>query len=283
MLSIEFCPSRHAAMQRSGNVAAVATFPYRGLALGPNFGKFAMELYNRLFRYRETPSLTPLENFLTESFADLFNRLPTSLRTEMLVWLLPEAYSLPLRRRCASAKKVEATTQVRIDAVGSVKRPDMIVDLDGQPLILFEVKVGAALQEHARNLTSAEQLEHVGTSEIVFQNQLKTYSDWIGIQSVGDWPGAVIFLTHERQPPDGFENDGHEGNSVIGVTRTWKDIGRWLAGNIELDRSELTHCALASDFYQFELLPVLKTPRIGVFMEPEVGHGKTNVYEGVQG
>jgi len=31
-----------------------------------------------------------------------------------------------------------------------------------------------------------------------------------------------------------------------------------------------------------ELLPVLKTPRIGVFMEPEVGHGKTNVYERVQ-
>jgi len=31
-----------------------------------------------------------------------------------------------------------------------------------------------------------------------------------------------------------------------------------------------------------ELLPVLKTPRIGVFMEPEVDHGKTNVYERVQ-
>jgi len=36
-------------------------------------------------------------------------------------------------------------------------------------------------------------------------------------------------------------------------------------------------------FVRAELLPVLKTPRIGVFMEPEVGHGKTNVYEGVQG
>jgi hypothetical protein len=32
-----------------------------------------------------------------------------------------------------------------------------------------------------------------------------------------------------------------------------------------------------------ELLPVLKTPRLGVFIEPEVGHGKTDVYEGIQG
>jgi hypothetical protein len=34
---------------------------------------------------------------------------------------------------------------------------------------------------------------------------------------------------------------------------------------------------------QAELLPVLKTPRLGVFIEPEVGHGKTEVHEGVQG
>ena len=31
-----------------------------------------------------------------------------------------------------------------------------------------------------------------------------------------------------------------------------------------------------------ELLPVLKTPRLGVFMEPEVGHGETEVHARVQ-
>ena len=30
------------------------------------------------------------------------------------------------------------------------------------------------------------------------------------------------------------------------------------------------------------LLPVLKTPRLGVFMEPEVGHGETEVHARVQ-
>jgi hypothetical protein len=31
-----------------------------------------------------------------------------------------------------------------------------------------------------------------------------------------------------------------------------------------------------------ELSPVLKTPSLGVFIEPEVGHGETEAYEGVQ-
>ena len=31
-----------------------------------------------------------------------------------------------------------------------------------------------------------------------------------------------------------------------------------------------------------ELLPVLKTPRLGVFIEPEVGHGETEVHTRVQ-
>jgi hypothetical protein len=31
-----------------------------------------------------------------------------------------------------------------------------------------------------------------------------------------------------------------------------------------------------------ELLPVLKTPRLGVFIEPEVDHGETEVHAGVQ-
>src|SRR5207342_3434113 len=62
---------------------------------------------------------------------------------------------------------------------------------------------------------------------------------------------AVVFLTHWTQAPDGFENDGREGNSVIGVTRTWKHIGIWLTKNLDLNQSETTHCALASDFSHF--------------------------------
>ena len=38
---------------------------------------------------------------------------------------------------------------------------------------------------------------------------------------------VALSIAHGTRAPDGFENNGREGNSVIGVTRTWKDIGGW--------------------------------------------------------
>jgi hypothetical protein len=105
----------------------------------------------------------------------------------------------------------------------------MIVYLDSKPLVLFELKVDAALQEQ----------------------QLETYSGWMGSQCSDDWPGAVVFLTHRTRAPEGFENDGREGSSVIGITRRWKDVGGWLATVLDPNQSETTHCALASDFSHF--------------------------------
>jgi len=188
-----------------------------------------MGIYSRLSKYRDTPSLSQAENFLTEALADLFNRFPLQIRIEFLVQMLPSSCSDRLRNRCKDGKQIEALTQVSLGVAGFVKRPDMIVYVDSKPLILLEVKIDAALQK----------------------DQLKTYSVWMGSKCSGDWPGAVVFLTHRTRAPDGFENDGREGNSVIGVTRTWKYIGDWLVKNLDLNQSETTHCALASDFSHF--------------------------------
>jgi hypothetical protein len=210
-----------------------------------------MDIYTRLYKYRETPSVSPAENFLTEALADIFNRLPIHCRTELLARLLPASCSSRLRSMCKDAKQIEAVTQVSIVATGSLKRPDMIVYLDSKPLVLFEVKVNAPLQEHRLEGPKAERPLQANNNESVFRNQLKTYSEWIGSQSFGDWPGAVVFLTHGTRAPAGFEDDGREGNSVIGAMRRWKDIGGWLANNIDLGQSEMTYCALASDFNHF--------------------------------
>jgi hypothetical protein len=190
-----------------------------------------MDIYNRLYRHR-TGSASPVEDFLTEALADIFNRLPMAERTELLVRILPKTCSSLLQNKCKAAKQIEAMTQVPIITAGSVKRPDMIVYLDNRkPLVLFEVKINARLPEH----------------------QLETYSEWMSSQcsSSGDWPGAVVLLTHKTLAPEGFENDGGKGQSIIRVTRTWKDIGDWLANNLDLKKSETTHCALASDFTRF--------------------------------
>jgi hypothetical protein len=206
-----------------------------------------MDIYSRLYKYRDRPSGSPLENFLTEALADIFNRLPMPIQTEFLIWMLPASCSSRLRDKCRDGKQIKAVTQFTFVAAGSMKRPDIIVYLDDELLILMEAKVNAALQEHM-----LEGREVGGdVSKIVFQNQLKTYSEWIGSQCTGDWSGAVVFLTHGTRAPDGFENDGREGNSVIGVTWTWKDIGVWLARNPDLNKSKTTHRALASDFNHF--------------------------------
>ena len=47
-----------------------------------------MDIYSRLYKYRDTSLLSPLENFLTEALADIFNRLPTLLQIELIVQML---------------------------------------------------------------------------------------------------------------------------------------------------------------------------------------------------
>lgn len=188
-----------------------------------------MGIYSRLYKYRDTASMSPAENYLTEALADLFNRLPQPTKVEFLVRMLPPSCSIQLRNTCKDRKKIEAETQVSIVVGNSVKRPDMIVYLDGKPLILFEVKINAALQMHEAGSEEMEEQLQISATEPVLQSQLKTYSDWMKLQGSGDWPGAVVFLTHGTRAPKGFQNERRESTSVIGATRTWKDVGSWLA------------------------------------------------------
>ena len=67
-----------------------------------------MGIYSRLSRYRDTPSLSQSENFLTEALADLFNRLPLQIRIEFLVWMLPSSCSGRLRNKCKEGKQIKA-------------------------------------------------------------------------------------------------------------------------------------------------------------------------------
>jgi hypothetical protein len=175
-----------------------------------------MDIYSRLFKYRETPSISPLENFLTEALADIFNRLPVAGQVEFLTRMLPDACWVRLRGKCTNAKRINAETQVPIVVSNSVKRPDIVVELDGKPLVLFEVKVDAAFQEHE---SRSSEPKDSGEVETVSQNQLKTYSNWMRDQCEGDWSGAVVLLTHGTRAPEGFENGGQD-NSVIGTTRS---------------------------------------------------------------
>ena len=210
-----------------------------------------MGIYSRLYKYRETPLRSQLENFLTEALADIFNRLPIRLQIELIVRMLPASSSMRLRNKCKDKKKMEARTQVSIVAVGSVKRPDIVVYIDETPLILFEVKCGTPLGVHRlEGLKHDRQAEREQTN-LPFQDQLKTYVDWIASQCTGNWPGAVVFLTYGTPPPMGFEDEGRGRRCVICVTRKWKEVADWLTKNLDLNEHETTYCALASNLNDF--------------------------------
>ena len=179
-----------------------------------------MDIYSRLYKYRDRPSGSPLENFLTEALADIFNRLPMSIQTEFLIWMMPESCRSRLRDKCMDGKPIKAETQVPIVAAGSVKRPDIIVYLDDEPLILIEVKVDAALQEHILEGRAVEPIQGE-VSEIVFQSRLQVLlPDWMVPRRGTEVTGAIVFLdTWDTSTRHGFENDGREGNNSGAVSR----------------------------------------------------------------
>ena len=95
--------------------------------------------------------------------------------------MLPTSCSSRLRDKCRDGKQIKAATQVTFFAAGSKKRPDILVYLGDEPLILIEAKVDAALQQHMLEGPEVEGDD----SENIFQNQLKTYSDWMGSKCTG--------------------------------------------------------------------------------------------------
>jgi hypothetical protein len=187
-----------------------------------------MSIYSRLFKYRERPSLSPLENFLTEALADLFNRLPMQSRFEFVAQMLPASCSNRLRKICKDGTQMKASTQESIFAASSVKRPDMIIYLDSKPIAIFEVKVQASLQIHKLEDVESERPLRTDTREMASQNQLKTYSDWIHSQCSGDWPGAVFFLAHGTRTEAYPVVSGQPRCSSSVRTADLRGLSRWM-------------------------------------------------------
>jgi hypothetical protein len=112
--------------------------------------------------------------------------------------------------------KIEVLTQYPAGAAG---RPDMLVQLDGHPWILFENKVGHGVAAR----------EAVDGSE---SHQLRGYADWLNEQG-RHCPLAkgLVFATHITQPPQDFRS-ADEAGLYHGIHRThisWGALGRRIA------------------------------------------------------
>lgn len=178
-------------------------------------------LYRRLFIYRERQNRSPLEDFLTEALADLFNRFPESEARSVVACFLNHRSDAirDLESVWPTGTAAHWTTQRVIDG-GRVL--DLMMEVAGRPVLVVENKVHAGFQEHKLDSKSKLQADS--------QDQLATYGQWLAREADADWGGAIVLLTHWTPPPSNFVSDAQTYASRYRTIVRWADLSRWLRG-----------------------------------------------------
>ena len=222
-------------------------------------------LYSRLFRNRERPDRSPLENFLTESLVDLLNRggAPLTLGfIELCIQLGPlwtPAYRADLCDAIRAAGRVYWKTQIHAVANGNGGIADIVLCLDDTPRMVIESKIWAPIARHGDVDAVPEQ------GVVLAANQLHTYGCWLASQLPPPLNGVLVLLTHSYGQPPGFLDAGGQGYGIDrrAVAR-WQHVDRWLRAVAQQPGAGGCVTALARD-----LTAVLREKNIrGTIMTP---------------
>lgn len=195
-------------------------------------------LYGRLFTYRERPDRSPVEDFLTEGFADLLGRLPDCVARDLILVMLGRGVDVEMELANVWSPGTSARWSTQKVIAGG--RLDLLLEIDGRAALVVESKVAAGFQRHNDNDTGRS------------RHQLETYSEWIGKAADPRWGGALILLTHYTPaPPNFLKACGTYECRHRGVTR-WADLSRRLSTLIRLPEHAGTGWALlAGEFVNF--------------------------------
>lgn len=168
-----------------------------------------------MYAYRQRENKDPLEDWLTECLAAIIRALPRRARAALLLKLAGSVNIQP--ETFGDHHEIEVFTQYPAGAAG---RPDMLVQLDGHPWIIFENKVGHGI---ASRLASGGVESH----------QLRGYADWL-IQQGSQCPlgKALVFITHITPPPSDFRGADEAGiyHGLHRFPTSWGALGRRIAG-----------------------------------------------------
>lgn len=159
-------------------------------------------LLSKLFSYKQSLARSPIEDFLSECFAEWL-RLAT--KSGLLPRIQKELLRLPpdaCLEDLASCLKVEWSTQHVIGPGyrGTGKRPD-IVGTSNQFFLIIENKIGAPFTEY--------------TDEYGYASQLDLYKDYQ--QAQDKKYGGITLVTHWTSPPEGWH-----------ASVTWRSVHQWL-------------------------------------------------------
>lgn len=186
-------------------------------------------LYSRLYRNRQRPNRSSLENFLTEALADLLNRGGTELTCDFIRSCVRPKQTFTAdhcAQLCASvtaAGLVWWKTQVPVAWDGAYGIADLALCLDEVPRMVIENKIWAPISRR----DDIQVLE--GGQGILAANQLHLYGRWLAQQVPNDPTCALVLLTAYFGHPDDFLNPGcpEYGVERRSISR-WQDIVRWL-------------------------------------------------------
>lgn len=172
-------------------------------------------IYRQLFRYRESARRSPLEDFLSEALVDLLNRVPQTVQADFVSFIAAGRLALP-DMADAGDMDWKWSTQRHILHQGIRGYIDILLEVDGRPLLVIENKIASPVRAHM----SADE---GGTG-----NQLRTYGGWLSSQAQGR-QSALVLLSHTAAPPDDFSDPAASyGVDARNVVR-WAALAAWLA------------------------------------------------------
>lgn len=205
--------------------------------------------YGRLFRYRETKGRAPLEDFLSESLADLFNRLPKLEQLSLIDRLLiPADVKANWHSVASTSTELRMRTQVSI----SEGRLDILILCDKQAVIVIESKIRSPV---GKRPDGSDQLQHYG-------QWLKRQSDENG-RNVA----VICLLTHLTPPPQDFTEPSSTAYGAAPKLLRWSEVAAELKVLSGDERLRWDIRILAEELHMFLLEQDMtsETPRLEDF------------------
>ena len=187
-----------------------------------------MSVLLTLFKYREREKRSPLEDFLSEVLAALINSLPRARSVALVrACFVPRLLWTHFDQIAAEGTTL-ARTQVTTD---DRKRLDIVIEIEGRPVIVIENKLYSQFQMHRHHPSEGapQQAGNNIAEEARADNQLLTYGRWIArMKGREDWPGVIALLTHATLPPSDFV-DHSSSYAAIPHLMHWRGIHSYLS------------------------------------------------------
>ena len=235
-------------------------------------------IYSKLYRYRERPRRSPLEDYSTEALADLLSRCPLEIGKEFIAKLLVSEQAKSTWMIISdSLQGLTWNTQVTLP---DGRRPDLVIQSsDGDYLFVVESKLASPIREYDPTVVTSENKsakkpavrglynnnrdidETKNAADL--RNQLEVYGAWLATQRrPNGWKGGLTLLTHFTKPPEDFlRSNALKYGSTWNHCVSWAAVFRWLKSQTpskrfpqtkyDMVRHDCTWKSLAREFSEF--------------------------------